>query len=57
LEAQACENIIIATNIGESSHLIIDEDNGYLINPNEQELMIRLDKANTHREFLKMPLL
>ena len=44
LEAMACGNAVIATNIGGLPNLIIDGFNGVLINPDEQELMQALDK-------------
>lgn len=45
LEAQACGNVVISTNIGGLPNLIIDGYNGLLINPNGQELMQALDKV------------
>ena len=44
LEAQACGNVVISTNIGGLPNLIIDGYNGLLINPDGQELMKALDK-------------
>ncbi|MDR3195482.1 MAG: glycosyltransferase family 4 protein [Endomicrobium sp.] len=38
LEAMACGNIVIATNVGGLTNLIIDGYNGFLINPNKDEL-------------------
>ena len=45
LEAQACGNVVISTNIGGLPNLIFDGYNGLLINPNGQELMKALDKV------------
>lgn len=45
LEAQACGNVVISTNIGGLPNLIIDGFNGVLINPDGQELMKALDKV------------
>mgnify|MGYP002626286202 CR=1 FL=1 len=39
LEAQACGNVVISSNIGGLTNLIIDGYNGLLINPNEDELL------------------
>lgn len=38
LEAMACQNTIIATNVGGLTNLIINDFNGILINPDENEL-------------------
>jgi glycosyltransferase involved in cell wall biosynthesis len=45
IEAQACGNIAIATNVGGLPNLVIDGYNGFLINPNEHDLLNALDKA------------
>lgn len=45
LEAQACGNVVIATNIGGLPNLIIDGYNGLLINPSEDDLLFALDKV------------
>jgi glycosyltransferase involved in cell wall biosynthesis len=45
LEAQACGNVVITTNIGGLPNLVIDGFNGLLINPNKQELLNALDKV------------
>jgi len=45
LEAQACGNIVISTNIGGLPNLIIDGYNGLLINPTGQDLMKTLDRV------------
>ncbi len=45
LEAMACGNIVIATNIGGLPNLIIDGYNGFLINPNEKELLSTLNRV------------
>jgi len=50
LEAQACGNVVISTNIGGLPNLVIDGYNGLLINPNGQELMKALDKVLTFSE-------
>ncbi len=44
LEASACGNIVIATNIGGLPNLIIDGYNGLLINPTGHDLMVALDR-------------
>ena len=45
LEAQACGNVVISTNIGGLPNLIIDGYNGLLINPNKEELLQALNKV------------
>lgn len=50
LEAMACGNAVIATNIGGLSNLIIDRYNGLLINPDEFELKSALDKLLSDEE-------
>lgn len=50
LEAQACGNVVISTNIGGLPNLIIDGYNGLLINPNGQDLMKAIDKVLTYKE-------
>ncbi len=45
LEAQACGNVVISTNVGGLPDLIIDGFNGLLINPTGQDLMKALDKV------------
>jgi glycosyltransferase involved in cell wall biosynthesis len=45
LEAQACGNLVIATNIGGLPNLIIDGYNGFLINPDEDELCLTLERV------------
>ena len=45
LEAQACGNVIISTNIGGLPNLVMDGYNGLLINPDSIELMKALDKV------------
>ncbi|MDL2272297.1 glycosyltransferase family 4 protein [Desulfovibrio sp. OttesenSCG-928-I05] len=44
LEAQACGNAVIATNIGGLPNLIIDGFNGLLVSPNSQELFSAICK-------------
>jgi glycosyltransferase involved in cell wall biosynthesis len=53
LEAQACGNVVIATNIGGLPNLIIDGYNGLLINPDVEELMTALDTVLTNPELAK----
>lgn len=53
LEAQACGNVVISTNIGGLPNLIIDGYNGVLINPDGQELMKALDKVLASEELRK----
>lgn len=43
LEAQACGNVVIATNVGGLPNLIFNGYNGLIINPNECELQNALD--------------
>lgn len=50
IEAMGCGNVVIATNIGGLTNLIIDKFNGRLINPNGQELMEALDEVIGNRE-------
>ena len=50
LEAQACGNIVISTNIGGLPNLIFDGFNGFLINPSAHELMVTLDKVIAYKE-------
>ncbi len=45
LEAMACGNVVIATNIGGLPQLVIDGYNGLLINPDAQELQDALDEV------------
>ncbi|MCL2110077.1 glycosyltransferase family 4 protein [Microgenomates group bacterium] len=45
LEAMACKNTVIATNIGGLTNLIIDEFNGILVNPNASELLKAIYKV------------
>ncbi|MDR1007085.1 MAG: glycosyltransferase family 4 protein [Campylobacteraceae bacterium] len=45
LEAQACGNIVISTNIGGLANLILDGYNGFLINPDIYDLTDALDRA------------
>lgn len=49
LEACACGNIVIATNIGGLPNLIIDGYNGLLINPTGHDLMVALDHILTDK--------
>lgn len=44
IEAMACGNVVISTNIGGLPNLIIDGYNGRLINPDETELLDALDE-------------
>ncbi|MCL1786204.1 MAG: glycosyltransferase [Alphaproteobacteria bacterium] len=44
LEAMACGNAVIATNIGGLPNLVIDGYNGLLINPYEDELLAAVEK-------------
>jgi glycosyltransferase involved in cell wall biosynthesis len=53
LEAQACGNIVIATNIGGLPNLVIDGYNGLLINPNEEELLNAIDRVISNPAFAK----
>lgn len=53
LEAQACGNVVISTNIGGLPNLIVDGYNGLLINPDGQELMKALDKVLDSKELQK----
>lgn len=53
LEAQACGNVVISTNIGGLPNLVLDGYNGLLINPNGQELMKALDKVLSDTDLRK----
>jgi len=53
LEATACGNIVIATNIGGLPNLIIDGYNGLLINPTGRDLMISLDRVLADKDLQK----
>lgn len=50
LEAMACGNVVISTNIGGLPNLVINGYNGILINPDEQELIVALDKVIANKE-------
>ena len=50
LEAQACGNVVISTNVGGLSNLVIDQYNGLLINPNANELLAALDTVISNAE-------
>ena len=50
LEAQACGNVVITTNIGGLPNLVIDGYNGLLINPDGKELLAALDKVLASKE-------
>lgn len=45
LEAQACGNVVISTNVGGLPDLVIDGFNGLLINPTGRDLMKALDQV------------
>jgi len=45
LEAMACGNVVISTNIGGLPNLIFDGYNGILINPTGYDLMVALDRV------------
>ncbi len=53
LEAQACGNVVISTNIGGLPNLILDGFNGLLINPCVDELVQALDKVMADKELRK----
>lgn len=53
LEAQACGNVVIATNIGGLPNLILNGYNGILINPNVQELINALDMVLSDEDLRK----
>lgn len=44
IEAMACGNAVIATNIGGLPNLIINDYNGMLINPDKEELLQAIEK-------------
>lgn len=50
LEAMACGNIVIATNIGGLPNLIINKYNGFLVNPVLDELILAIDDVVTNLE-------
>ena len=45
IEAMACGNVVISTNIGGLPNLIIDRYNGRLVNPNMKDLLDALDEV------------
>lgn len=53
LEAQACGNVVISTNIGGLPDLVIDGFNGLLINPTGQDLMKALDRILSDNDLRK----
>ncbi len=53
LEAMACGNAVIATNIGGLVNLVIDGYNGILINPSEDELKLALNNLLSNAELRK----
>lgn len=50
LEAQACGNVVISTNIGGLPNLILDGYNGLLINPCAADLVCAIDKVIADKE-------
>lgn len=54
LEAMACGNFVIATNIGGLTNLIINNYNGILINPDKNELKQALKNALENKAFLSV---
>lgn len=53
IEAMACGNAVIATNIGGLPNLIINDFNGMLINPDKDELLDAIEKVITDKEYRK----
>ncbi len=53
LEAMACGNFVIATNIGGLTNLIINNYNGILINPDKNELKQALKNALEDKSFFE----
>lgn len=53
IEAMACGNLVISTNIGGLPNLIIDGYNGRLINPDEDELLEALDETIRNEKMRK----
>lgn len=53
LEAMACGNIVIATNIGGLPNLMIDGYNGIMINPRGADLMRALDRVLADKSLRK----
>ncbi len=53
LEASACGNVVISTNIGGLPNLILDSYNGLLINPCAKELLSVLDKVIGDKDLQK----
>ncbi len=53
LEAMACGNFVIATNIGGLTNLIINNYNGILINPDKNELKQALKNALENKSFFE----
>lgn len=52
LEAIACENIIIATNVGDTKYLLNDAASSILISINSNDLALALEKAIEHEKHL-----
>ncbi|MGO3920718.1 glycosyltransferase family 4 protein [Acinetobacter venetianus] len=44
LEAMACKTAVVCTNIGGMSNIVIDEFNGFIVNPNVEELFVKVSK-------------
>lgn len=50
LEALACGNVVVATNVGGIPNLIINGFNGLLINPSEQDLLKSIETVLSNEE-------
>ncbi|HAV2914279.1 TPA: glycosyltransferase family 4 protein [Acinetobacter baumannii] len=44
LEAMACKTAVVCTNIGGMSNIVIDDFNGFIVNPNVEELFVKVSK-------------
>lgn len=53
LEAMACGNAVIATNVGGLPDLILDGYNGLLISPKEEELVKAIERLVTNKDYRK----
>lgn len=51
IEAMACGNIVISTNIGGLPNLIINDFNGVLINPDKNELLEAVENILVNEDY------
>ena len=50
LEAMASKTAVVCTNVGGMSNIIIDNFNGFIINPNVEELFLKVSKLIEDKE-------